>query len=198
MLTATATHWLRRLQMRTSLSCSFVGSRGSPEWICTVDMGTVFPGTPMSHTHGNDKVFHGWGSEKWQSLHLIQIWVLMDVWPLSKTRVQQASTVASFSGIFPTWNWFSMWTSYWHLLSPPFCAVRGKQTKVPCCTGSALHQSKHSPPVLAVLYVCLPFLHCPRIAWAQVFRTDRCGARHSVAASASGWIGRVNREAREM
>lgn len=147
---------------------SIVGSRGSPEWICTVDMGTALPGTPMPRTHGNDKVFHGWGPEKWQSLHLIQIWVLMNVWPLPKTSVQQASTVASFSGIFPTWNWFSTWTSYWRLPTPPLCAIHSKQTRFPCCTVSALPPSHSVCACHFFIVVALPqlrFSELPRAEW---------------------------------
>lgn len=65
-----------------------------------------------------------------------------------------------------------MWTSYRRLLTPPLCAVHSKQTKFPCCT------HRDCPPVPAILYVCLPILHRPRIASAQVFRTAPCGVRH--------------------
>lgn len=61
------------------------GRGWSPDWMCIADMSTPMSRTPVPQTHGSDKAFAGWSSEKWQSLPPVQLWMLTNAWPLAKT-----------------------------------------------------------------------------------------------------------------
>lgn len=128
-----------------------VRSKWSQQSMCAVNMDTAMPRTPVHQPYGSDKAFPEWGSERLQSLPLVQVQMLpvcannayhrflpLDVYGLK---------TAPYRGSLPP---CLLVCSY----QPSCSSVKRKKTELLRGFGSGMWE-----PSLPTQFMCLSFLH---------------------------------------